>query len=548
MLGECGKFFWSLGQFRDSEALAEHCRSRAEEIRRERRRKEEAEAEEQRLREIAEKARQAEEEERRIIAQRRAEREAKEKKQKITILIAAAAVALVALVLVITKVIIPSGKYKDAVALMEAGEYQQAVQVLDEIVPFKDSEELYLEAFTAVKAAYRAQADAYLEQGDKINASIYYAKSGDHVYAKEVFDINTRFAEDEYIIAGIMKDGTLKYGSNNKYDDETKAFSDLNGVVELVAHTTEGINGLDAQGKLLTHKISTMNQIEVRDSMHLERYSGIRQVVHGIQKEYYVVLLLEDGRVVCTSEDGYQPFPDLSSWKNIKEIQDYHEYILGIDQDGKVHIAYARNESGAHDKIIDQSWPAVKAVYSRSRDCLIGLTLDNTLVISNQGKSEVPEFITGLTDVVDIHFTTAGAVLGTDDGKQLVAVLTTDGKVALYDYDGVRFEAPEIDAWREVVSIQSGLNGRLIGITHKGTIVSCGEARYADWTDIVAVQSYTGYCPFSVGVKADGTLVTTSNGDYSITEEVTGGNGKTNYVDRKREGGTFHLVSDWDLW
>jgi len=551
VLGECGKFFWSLGQFRDSETLAEHCRSRAEEIRRERRRKEEAEAEEQRLREIAEKARQAEEEERRIIAQRRAEREAKEKKQKITILITAAAVALVALVLVITKVIIPSGKYKNAVALMEAGEYQQAVQVLDEIVPFKDSEELYLEAFTAVKAAYRAQADAYLEQGDKINASIYYAKSGDHVYAKEVFDINTRFAVDEYIIAGIMKDGTLKYGSNNEYDDASEALADLNGVVELVAHTTEGINGLDAQGKLLTHKISTMNQIEVRESMHLERYSGIRQVLHGIQNEYYVVMLLEDGRVVCASEDGYQPFPDLSSWKNIKEIQDYHEYILGIDRDGKVHIAYAKNESGSHDRIIDQSWPAVKAVYSRSRDCLIGLTLDNTLVISNQGKSEVPEFITGLTDVVDLQFTTSGAIFGTTDSVPLVAILTPDGKVALYDYNGERFAAEKIDAWREVVSIQPGLGNRMIGITHKGTVETCwerAEAAYADWTDIVAIQGFAGYCPFSVGVKADGTLVTTSDGSYSETEEVTGGNGKTNYVDREREGGTFHLVSDWDLW
>ena len=548
VLGACAAAFEMLGDFRDSKQLAEHCRTRSREIRADILRREEEAEEERRRLEIAEKARQAEEEERRIIAQRRAEREAKEKKKKIAILITAAAVALVVLVLVITKVIVPSGKYKNAVALMDAGEYEQAMQVLDEIVPYKDSEAQYLEAFTALKAAYRAQADAYLEQGDKINASIYYAKSGDHVYAKEVFDINTKFAVDEYIIAGIMKDGTLKYGSNNKYDDASEARADLNGVVELVAHTTEGINGLDASGKLLTHKISNTNQIEVRDSMHLERYSGIRQVVHGIQNEYYVVMLLEDGRVVCASEDGYQPFPDLSSWKNIKEIQDYHEYILGIDRDGKVHIAYARNESGAHDNIIAESWPAVKAVYFLNRDFLVGLTLDNKLVISNQGKSTVPEFITGLTDVVDLQFTTSSAIFGTTDYVPLVAILTPDGRVTLYDYSGERFAAEEVDAWREVVSIQRGLNGRLIGITHKGTIVSCGEARYADWTDIVAVQSYTGYCPFSVGVKADGTLVTTSDGSYSVAEKVTGANGKTSYVDRKREGGTFHLVEDWDLW
>ena len=93
----------------------------------------------------------------------------------------------------------------------------------------------------------------------------------------------------------------------------------------------------------------------------------------------------------------------------------------------------------------------------------------------------------------------------------------------------------------------------MIGITHKGTVMAYGDniAAYEGWTDIVAVQNYYGYEEyyfFSVGVKADGTIVTTSDGTYVVPREVTGYNGKSNYVYDKKPGGTYCNVSTWDLW
>ena len=295
-------------------------------------------------------ARIAEENERRRLQKEKEERARRKKNQRIAIVVSSAAAVVIAVVLLLTMVIIPTGKYNDAVALLEGGNYAEAMDALDELGDFKDSQQLYTDAFRGMKSQYRTQADAYLAQGDVINAAIYYQKAGEHVLAKNTFDFNTRFAVDEYIIAGIMSDGSLRYQSNGQYDQKENAATDLQGAVALVSHTTDGINGLDAQGRLLTHAVSYMDRIEIRDSMEIEKYSGIRQVYNGINNTYFIAMLLEDGNVVCTSKDHEQDFPAIRQWKNIRELQEHYEYLLGIDTDGKVHIAYAAGEDGKHDE------------------------------------------------------------------------------------------------------------------------------------------------------------------------------------------------------
>lgn len=527
-LTETAKKFEKLGSYQDSKNLAEHCRKRA--------------AEEQAKLD-------AEEERQRILRENQA-KERKAKAKKITIVATAAVSAVVVFVILLTTLIIPSSKYNNAVALLEAKQYEDAMQILDTILSFKDSEQLYTDAFCAVKAAYREQADKYLSEGDLINASIFYGKAGDHALAESIFDIDTRFAVDEYIIAGIMKDGTLQYLSDNQYDKKDEALKDLQGVVSLVAHTTDGINGLDASGKLLTHKVSAMNEITIYDSMDIEKYSGIRQVEHGIVNEYYVLMLLSNGRVVCAGEEGKQIFPECTEWTNIRHFEDHYRYVLGIDTEGKAHVAYSYNEEGKHRQNVEK-WPAVKTVYCGWRDLLVGLTEENTLVISYDGKDTAPRFLTSLTGVVDMYFLTDEDILADDDGyggEYLIAVLMEDGKVRLYDYNGKLISSPVIDGWREVVKLQTGLNNKMIGITHKGTIECYGAAvaDYSEWTDIVAIQNYHDYDGyfFSVGVKADGTVVTTSDGTYTVARAV----GSSSYVHDEKKGGTYCNVSSWDLW
>ena len=101
------------------------------------------------------------------LAREKAEREAKEAAEKaaaeasakkmkklLSILIPAVVVCVVALLL-ITKVIIPNSNYNKAVALMDNGRYEEAIDILRELVGYKDSGQLILRADSEIQEAKR---------------------------------------------------------------------------------------------------------------------------------------------------------------------------------------------------------------------------------------------------------------------------------------------------------------------------------------------------------------------------------------------------------
>jgi tetratricopeptide (TPR) repeat protein len=70
----------------------------------------------------------------------------KAKTKKICIIAGAAAVVVIAAVLVITMVIVPSGNYNSAVALMNEGKYEEAITAFGKLGDYKDSQALLSEA------------------------------------------------------------------------------------------------------------------------------------------------------------------------------------------------------------------------------------------------------------------------------------------------------------------------------------------------------------------------------------------------------------------
>ena len=79
------------------------------------------------------------------IARQEAERIAKRNK-KIAIIIASIVCAIIAFIIVLTTVIIPSVKYNNAIALLNAGNYSEAVTAFEELGDYKDSAD-YLSKF-----------------------------------------------------------------------------------------------------------------------------------------------------------------------------------------------------------------------------------------------------------------------------------------------------------------------------------------------------------------------------------------------------------------
>ena len=123
--GEAISKLESIRGWRDADKKIQECSDRLAEIERKR--------EEQR---IADEKADKERQERRIAAQKAAE-----KKKRILSIAIPAVIAAIALVLVLTKVIIPNSKYNAAVELMESGEIIEAYESLMAMDGYKDSAE-----------------------------------------------------------------------------------------------------------------------------------------------------------------------------------------------------------------------------------------------------------------------------------------------------------------------------------------------------------------------------------------------------------------------
>ena len=120
--GEAISKLESIRGWRDADKKIQECSDRLAEIERKR--------EDQRI--ADDKA----DKERRIAAQKAAE-----KKKRILSIAISAVIAVVAFVLVLIKVIIPNSKYNDAVALMDAGNSDEAYSIFQELGNYKDSAE-----------------------------------------------------------------------------------------------------------------------------------------------------------------------------------------------------------------------------------------------------------------------------------------------------------------------------------------------------------------------------------------------------------------------
>ena len=118
--------------FKDSNQKIEYCQKKIEELKA----KEEAER--------IERERQEE------MARKEIEKRAKRNK-RIAIITIPIVCAVVAFIIVLNAVIIPNGKYNDAVALMEAGKYEEAIFAFEALGGYKDSAEQIANCQIAIK-------------------------------------------------------------------------------------------------------------------------------------------------------------------------------------------------------------------------------------------------------------------------------------------------------------------------------------------------------------------------------------------------------------
>lgn len=187
------KLLESISGWKDADEKIYTCQKKIEEIK--------AKAEADRL----EKERQAE------IARKEAERIAKRNK-KIAIITTPIVCAVIAFIIVLNTVIIPNGKYNDAIALMDAGKYTEAISAFEALDGYKDSSTKITECNTAILDGKYNDAIALMNAGNLDEAYGIFFELGNYKDAADkAGDIRlTKFKEQ---LKGIKIGNYIKFGA-----------------------------------------------------------------------------------------------------------------------------------------------------------------------------------------------------------------------------------------------------------------------------------------------------------------------------------------------
>ena len=476
--------------------------------------------------------------------------------------------AIIAVLIVLFAVIIPTINYNKADALLAAGDYEAAMEGFREL-NYKDSYEKYCAAFTALKKEFEDTADQHLVAGDKINAAIYYTKAGMPLRAKEVFDFASILRAGQYMTAGVSADGNVYYQTNYEYDHDGK--TEVQGMVRFLPNVG-GFTGLTESGKIITHDISVTEELSgyYGDAKTAaEKWSGIVDFVDDYCNYY---ALMSDGTIKTYIDDFDDEYIGTNSWKNIVSIKEASGMLIGIDNTGHVLIAYEKGTSSS-EKFNVASWENVQKVCC-VYDTIIGIKSDNTLEVAytSDANKKLDAAVLNYTDVVDVVYSSPYLAVLHKDGSvsmELIGSFTSTEKYVEKQKEHYKEVVTEITMWNGIVALYHGAGG-YFGIRYDGTVkyvsddidyvsssVGYSYRQNTDiknevesWTNIVWVDTsadsrFDIHWNYAVGLKTDGTVVSTGDGKYYTTEKNAYGDG---YHGVSHSGGTYNDVSTWKLW
>ena len=166
------------------------------------------------------------------------------------------------------------------------------------------------------------------------------------------------------------------------------------------------------------------------------------------------------------------------------------------------------NASYATDENVS-GWTNIKQIASNA--VTLGLKNDGTVVYTGSCRN--------YNNTADVDFSDINTwtdVIQVATGQQYAVGLKSDGTV-LFSGDG-RGYTRDVRYWSDIISVSCG-PFFVLGLTKYGTVVTAGggsaagENNVSTWTGIK--QVYAGI-QWSIGVKEDGTLVTTFDSSFPV--------------------------------
>ena len=358
--------------------------------------------------------------------QRKAEAEiAARKRKKLVLIIAAAVVLFASAGSVINFIIIPNNKYENAVALMDSGNYPQALAAFKDLGKYKDSDAL-------IQTCREAIVDIVKDSKNR-EATISTAS---------------------YHTVSLRSDGTVVATGNNSIGQcDVGDWKDIVAVSVGLSHTV----GLRSDGTVIAIGNNEDGQCNV---------SNWKDIIAISAGESFTMGLRADGTVVATGSNYFGQC-EVDDWKDITAIAAGETCAVGLHSDGTV--VATEGHVG--------SWKNIVAI-SAGLSHIVGLRSDGTVVATCD---DLPAFDDGecnVSDWKDIVAISAG-------GGFTVGVHSDGTVVAVGNNQNGRHD---VDGWEDIIAISAGMYNT-VGLCADGTVVATGsndegQCNVSEWKDI----------------------------------------------------------------
>ena len=418
---------------------------------------------EQREREEKERIELEEREEKERIEREKAEQEAKKKvakTRKLTIIGVTAAVVIIAAVLLITKVIIPSSNYSKAEKLLDAGNVEKAAILFGEIAGYQDARERSMSLWDTIadrKTFAASESDTIAVKTDGTMAAVGFNNDYGLYRVSNWTNIVAICTRNNHTI-GLKADGTVvAVGKNEDGECDVSGWTDIVAIDTGNSHTV----GLKADGTVVATGNDDHGQCDV------STWTDIIAISVGGS---YTVGLKADGIVVAVGYNKYGQC-DVSDWTNIVAISVGPYNTVGLKADGTV-VAVGYNGDGQCDV---SDWTDIVAI-SAGDDYTVGLKADGSVVaVGDNGYGDDRSDVSDWTDIVAINV-----------GPNNTVGLKADGTVVATGWS--KYGQCNVSSWTDIVAVSAGLS-HTVGLKADGTMVAAGDDGWgkcdvSDWTDI----------------------------------------------------------------
>ena len=278
--------FTSLGAYKDSDERIRLCQAKIDQIKI---KEENDRIERERLaeeRRIADENARLEKQRQAEIDRIEAEKRAKRNKQ-IAMIVSPIVVAVIAFVIVLNSVIIPNGKYNDAVDLMNDGKYEEAISAFEALDGYKDSDNKIKKCNTAIVDRKYASAIDLMNAGYYEEAISAFESLVGYMDSKEkIVECTTAILEKKYNNAVVLMD-------TGKIIEAYETFIELDGYKDSSTKAASIFN---------KYKVEKLKTAKVGDYVVFGTYEQDNIISNGKEAIEWIVLEVEKDKVLVISK------------------------------------------------------------------------------------------------------------------------------------------------------------------------------------------------------------------------------------------------------